>query len=250
MDNEQQKVFLLIADISGYTKFMTSKRKSLAHAQAIITELMNSIISEIKVPLHIVEIEGDAVYFYGVEEPGVYTWEQIVSIISKKLLDFFHVFYRRLDYLKHSVMCHCNACDGVSDLKLKIIVNLGDAFFYKIASFSKLSGPDVILLHRLLKNSIETSEYLLMTKRAFFEISQYQEFEVEKRVENYDNFGPVNIYVNYPNLTNLATKRVKETYHKITFFKKLKQTMKIGINGMLIMMGLKRQPKFRNLPGS
>jgi len=248
MENEPQRAFLLIADISGYTKFMTSKRKSLAHAQAIITELMNSIISEIKIPLHIVEIEGDAIYFYGVEEPGVYAWEQIVSIISKKLFEFFHVFYRKLNDLTHSVMCHCSACDGMSDLKLKIIAHIGEVLFYKIASFSKLSGPDVILLHRLLKNSIEANEYLLMTERSFFEISQYEEFEAERRVENYDDFGPVNIYVNYPNLTNLATKRVKDAYPKVTFFKKLKQTMKIGINGMLIMMGLRRQPTFRNLP--
>ncbi|NNK85236.1 MAG: DUF2652 domain-containing protein [Desulfobacterales bacterium] len=249
MENEQQKVFLLIADISGYTKFMTTRRKSLAHAQGIITELMDSIISEIKIPLHIIEIEGDAVYFYGVAEPGVYTWEQIVTIISQKLLVFFHVFYRRLNELKHSVMCHCSACDGISDLKLKIIVNIGDALFYKIASFSKLSGPDVILLHRLLKNSIEASEYLLMTERAFIEIGQNIEFETERRVEIYDDFGPVNIYVNYPNLTNAATKRVENEYHKFSFFKKLKQTMKIGIHGMLIMVGLKKQQKFRNLPG-
>ena len=47
MEDTPQKVFLLIADISGYTKFMVSKRKTLAHAQAIITELMEAIIAEI-----------------------------------------------------------------------------------------------------------------------------------------------------------------------------------------------------------
>jgi hypothetical protein len=60
-------VVLIIADISGYTRFMTRTKMSLAHAQAIITELLQSILHEIEIPLHVVEIEGDAVFFYGIE---------------------------------------------------------------------------------------------------------------------------------------------------------------------------------------
>ena len=60
-EDQEYNVIFFIADISGYTKFMTSKRKYLAHAQVIITELMKSIIAEIKIPLHIAEVEGDAV---------------------------------------------------------------------------------------------------------------------------------------------------------------------------------------------
>ncbi len=55
MENQQKDVVMLIADISGYTKFMTRNRKSLAHAQVIITELMTSLIDEIQIPLRILE---------------------------------------------------------------------------------------------------------------------------------------------------------------------------------------------------
>ncbi|MBW1943951.1 MAG: DUF2652 domain-containing protein [Deltaproteobacteria bacterium] len=228
---------------------MTSKRKSLAHAQAIITELMESIITEIKIPLHIIEVEGDAVFFYGVEEPGAYTWEQLVSLTSNKLFDFFQAFYHRLDHLRKSNMCHCSACDGISNLKLKIIAHIGEALFYKIDKFAKLGGPDVILLHRLLKNSIEADEYLLMTDQSFSEISQYKTFEVEGRFEDYDELGRVGLYAHYPGITGPNPEESQADSNNVNLYQKMKQTMKIGLRGMFIMHGLKKQRTFRNLPG-
>lgn len=248
MEAKPQKAFLLIADISGYTKFMTRTKMSLAHAQVIITELMKSIISEIKIPLHIVEIEGDAIFFYGVEERGTYTWDQVVSLISEKILVFFRTFYSRLNDLKQSNMCHCNSCDGIGDLKLKIIVHMGDVLFYQIENFSKLSGPDVILVHRLLKNSIKADEYLLMTERSFLEMSKYYTFESDKGLERYEDLGEIKVYVHYPNLIKPDKEETADEYYKVSFYKKMKKTMKIGMNGMLIMLGLRRLPQFHNLP--
>lgn len=246
METKPQRVFLLIADISGYTNFMVSKRKSLSHAQAIITELMESIIAEIKIPLHIVEVEGDAVFFYGVEEPGAYDWEQVVSLVSNKLSDFYQAYYRRLHHLMLSSMCHCSACDGISHLKLKIIAHIGEALLYSIDRFSKLSGPDVILLHRLLKNSIEADEYLLMTEKAFEEISRYKTFEAEERSENYEELGKINLHAHYPGISEPEQASGDAT--RVNVLEKFKQTMKIGIRGILIMLGLMKLPKFRNLP--
>jgi len=37
MSDEVRPVLLIIADISGYTRFMTANAKTLAHAQLIIT---------------------------------------------------------------------------------------------------------------------------------------------------------------------------------------------------------------------
>ena len=96
-------------------------------------------------------------------------------------------------------MCNCDACEGTDRLRLKVIVHIGEVLFYKIADFSKLSGPDVILIHRLLKNSIGSDEYLLMTERAYTEFNQYKHFNVERRVEKYEDIGKVDIYVHYPN---------------------------------------------------
>lgn len=161
LKSETERAVLLLADISGYTGFMTRTGRSLSHAQAIITELLNSIINEIEIPLHVVEIEGDSVYVYGAAEEDEYSWGDVISIISEKIFLFFQIFNRRLYEIIQSNMCHCEACDGTDRLRLKVIVHVGEVLFYKIADFSKLSDPDVILIHRLLKNSISSNEYLL-----------------------------------------------------------------------------------------
>jgi len=53
-----QKGFLLIADITGYTMFLT--RSELEHAQGILDTLFKSIFAEIKAPIILSNLQGDA----------------------------------------------------------------------------------------------------------------------------------------------------------------------------------------------
>ena len=48
-------------------------------------------------------------------------------------------------------------------LSLKVIAHYGPMTEYKIGQFKKLYGEVVMEAHRLLKNSIETNSYLLLT---------------------------------------------------------------------------------------
>ena len=47
------EVLLIIADISGYTKFMVSSDIEIKHSQHIISELIKAIIKEIEIPLEV-----------------------------------------------------------------------------------------------------------------------------------------------------------------------------------------------------
>ena len=53
-----QTGFLLIADITGYTMFLT--RSELEHAQGILDALFKSIFAEIKAPIILSNLQGDA----------------------------------------------------------------------------------------------------------------------------------------------------------------------------------------------
>ena len=53
-----QQGFLLIADITGYTMFLT--RSELEHAQGILDALFKSIFAEIKPPIMLSNLQGDA----------------------------------------------------------------------------------------------------------------------------------------------------------------------------------------------
>jgi hypothetical protein len=52
------KGFLLIADITGYTIFLTSSE--LEHAQGVLDALFKSIFAEIKAPIVLSNLQGDA----------------------------------------------------------------------------------------------------------------------------------------------------------------------------------------------
>ena len=57
-----QSGFLLIADITGYTMFLT--RSELEHAQGILDALFKSIFAEIKAPIILSNLQGDAALTY------------------------------------------------------------------------------------------------------------------------------------------------------------------------------------------
>ena len=57
-----QKGFLLIADITGYTMFLTSSE--LEHAQGVLDALFSSIFAEIRAPIVLSNLQGDAALAY------------------------------------------------------------------------------------------------------------------------------------------------------------------------------------------
>ena len=63
-DVAERAAILAIADISGYTKFMLSRRKSPVHSQMIISELLNSIVKSADSVLEVAKLEGDAVFLF------------------------------------------------------------------------------------------------------------------------------------------------------------------------------------------
>ena len=54
--------YLILADISGYTKFLTGTE--LEHSDAIVTELTKLIRSRLVPPMLFVKLEGDAVFCF------------------------------------------------------------------------------------------------------------------------------------------------------------------------------------------
>ncbi len=192
MSNESvQKVFLAITDISGYTQFMVSKDIEIKHSQYIISQLIESIIQQIKIPLQTSKLEGDAVFLYATTNNGQYTYEEIRKEVGEKLLRFFSAFHDKLHEIKKIHKCACGACSNIDALKLKIVAHSGEAFFYQINEFNELSGKDVILIHRLLKNSVPEEEYILMTDVAYSDIKFPVQIKVREGMENYEYIGEV-----------------------------------------------------------
>lgn len=171
-DGTTQPVLLMLADISGYTQFMVQHDAALRHSQTIIGELLESLIRQIDVPLRISAVEGDAVFLYAIKSGDEQIWRRRGASLVDRLRGLFHAFAQRLVEIGAYSVCNCSACRVVGDLKLKLVAHSGEAMFTQIGEYPALSGPDVITLHRLAKNSVRERQYFLMTEAAYHDLGE------------------------------------------------------------------------------
>ena len=185
-DGTTQPVLLLLVDISGYTRFMLQHEKELRHSEAIVRELLESLIGQVDVPLRISRIEGDALFLYAVKSGDEEVWSRRGASLIDRLLALFDTFAQRIVEIGAYSVCNCHACRAVGDLKLKIIAHSGEAVIDQIAGHSTLSGPDVITVHRLAKNSVPVDQYMLMTETAYRDLGAPEGVEVTEGSEELD----------------------------------------------------------------
>ena len=243
---ESHKGFIVLVDISGYTNFISSHNKKSndnkklstgqAHAEHIISDLLEKVIDQLDSVLKINKLQGDAALFYGVADDN----EELSEKILNKLQSSFDVFNQRLNEIKFCEACSCGTCADVGNLKLKSFVHFGDFLIKKINQFKEIAGQDVILAHRLMKNSISVSEYMLFTK-TFSEIKNLDSLGfVEDRKENYDDIGQVDCKVFYPDESlyniELLTKKswLGTMYSMFKYFYKSKSKKDIELKYNLI----------------
>ncbi|MGB3606048.1 MAG: DUF2652 domain-containing protein [Psychroserpens sp.] len=142
-------------DISGFTNFVTSTE--IEHSKHIISELLEILIDNNVIGLKLVEIEGDALFMYATEFPE---FSDLVAQ-SKKMLDAFSQHVQRYNT---SRICECGACVSAQDLQVKFLIHYGEISFIRVKNIVKPYGADVIKIHRLLKNSIPSDQYLLISQ--------------------------------------------------------------------------------------
>jgi class 3 adenylate cyclase len=197
MQAVEKRVAIVLADISGYTRFMVDSHMSAICGQKYITYLIESLIREIDVPLRLQEIEGDALFLYAEDPGGDTAWQEALDRIPGMLQGFFDAFYKGIAVGMEASACSCAICRRKDELALKIVVHTGTAVFHEVGGFSKLSGPDVILAHRLLKNSVPDKEYVLMTGAAYDAIGRNMPGQFLTGKESYDDFGQVKTHVRF-----------------------------------------------------
>lgn len=140
--------FFVIADISGYTKFMAET--PIEHAKGILETLFGDLLPAIRTPLMISGLQGDAVFAYAFET-DVMT-KQFILDFSEQL---YCVFARSKEKILINTNCPCDACSNVGDLELKVVVHHGDCVIQNTGGREELAGQDVITAFRLLKNKVK-----------------------------------------------------------------------------------------------
>ncbi|MDA0785589.1 MAG: DUF2652 domain-containing protein [Proteobacteria bacterium] len=180
--HEPQSAFFVIADISGYTKFMSETE--ITHAKGVLESLFDAIVPAIRAPLSVGGLQGDAVFAYAFES----------SVMTKQfIMDFAEQLYCNFAQCKEQMVintgCGCGACTTIDSLDLKIVVHHGECIIQQTDGRDEVAGKDVITAFRLLKNSVKErtglDAYMLISCDALrkMELMEYfaaDEFHTEK----------------------------------------------------------------------
>lgn len=188
-----QEGILLIADITGYTAFLT--QSELEHAEDTLRNLLNLLIAHSKPPLVISRLEGDAVISYA----PMGTFPQGQWLVERIETTYFE-FRKARESMVLNTTCPCNACRNIPNLDLKFLVHAGTFMTQPLANYTELIGSDVNLIHRLTKNSVRDATglkaYALYTQSAIgaLGISELAT-EMTTHREEYEHLGQVNVYI-------------------------------------------------------
>ena len=177
---------ILIPDISGFTEFVTTTE--LSHSTLAINMLIDAIVTAVGEEYEISEIEGDAVLMIKKDPPP--SKKQILDTCLK----IFNAFHFQRKWMQDYTICPCGACQALVNLSLKFVVHHGPLAEIKVGRFIKHSGTEMIVAHRLLKNSINNNEYLLLTDRLLKQVddsSEVMELDWVKSSEEYASIGKV-----------------------------------------------------------
>jgi len=146
MASVPQSTCLLIADISGYTSYLAGVE--LDHAQDILADLMATVVTSLRPTFRLAKLEGDAAF-------TVAPTERLDGTVLLDTIErCYFGFRRRRRDVRQATACECNACVRIPDLNLKFVVHLGLVARQKVFGLEELVGADVIVVHRLLKNSV------------------------------------------------------------------------------------------------
>jgi hypothetical protein len=135
---------LLVADISGYTRFVSDLE--LTHASEIVADLLGAAVDQLAAVAPLAKLEGDAAFCVA---HGAITADALMAA----LVGCYDGFRRRRRDARHLATCPCAACSNIGSLDLEVVVHHGGFVAHTIAGREEITGPGAIVVHRLLKNS-------------------------------------------------------------------------------------------------
>lgn len=185
---------LVLADISGYTKFIAATE--LEHSDVLVRRMLSTIVASLKGRLEMAQLEGDGVFFVG---------EGIAPDLIPWLEDSYLTFHRRMRTFLERRQCSCDACGKAPDLTIKFIAHHGRYSRQRIGETGQVHGVDVIVPHRLAKNSVPSSEYILVTRDLFERLPESQRVSFVPHAEDAADLG--RIALGYRDLAPLRDRR-------------------------------------------
>ncbi len=191
---------LLLVDISGYTSFLQSVAQAhqddlvttdnVPEAYELMSNLLGGIVGRLVPPFTLSKLEGDAVFAYSAEAESVPHGAAFVD----HLRDCYADFQDRLVKAHDIWTCGCGVCSRGTGLDLKFIVHSGPFVIQSIAGNQELTGPEVVMAHRLLKSGaadlVGHGAYALITDAAAQRLGVAVDGALAL-TETYEHYAPI-----------------------------------------------------------
>jgi hypothetical protein len=185
-----ERALLLIADIGGYTEYMSTHRMSLAHAEVNTGRLLEAVIDAAG-DFDLIEIEGDAAFLS--RPAGTLDDAATAAAMTQAVVAMHRAFHLERRYVAAN-LCPCNGCAQADNLKLKFVAHVGEVATQTIRDRRKLVGIDVIYVHRLLKNPVQIPEYVLYSEELYRSGGEALSTPAEELSHDLEGIGPVRTY--------------------------------------------------------
>lgn len=193
---------LLLADISGYTGFLqgvTDAHRALIveadeppPAYAVLSNLLDAMVAAVEPTFRLAKFEGDAIF--AVADGELAHGTAVVDCLRA----CYASFRSRLATAGSQWTCTCAACARIGSLDLKFVLHHGTYVAQVIAGREEFLGPEVNVVHRLLKNHardlVGSVPYALVTDDAIAALAIPTDGMVAAR-EAYDDMPPIPVHV-------------------------------------------------------
>jgi uncharacterized protein YndB with AHSA1/START domain len=144
----------VLADIGGYTTFLSDV--GIEHAKEITSHLFNRLVDVDPCRWKVGNVVGDCLFMYS-DSGG--SPDEVFAYLRQ----LYESFRESIEAVAAGSTCRCGACDRSADLALKYVVHAGEFDTQQIAGRQELIGSEIVVAHRLLKNSVPVREYALLT---------------------------------------------------------------------------------------
>jgi hypothetical protein len=231
-----RRAVLLIADIGGYTRYMNWNRAHLTHAQLTVAQLLESVIDAGK-GLKLAKLEGDAAFFWAPDGNAN-------VLVSERLSRMRQSFLARKERIAKDHSCECASCAQLDNLSLKFVAHQGEVAEQKVKRNVELAGVDVILVHRMLKNTVPVPEYVLMTDPVAQSLDEAMRLRSKPLMHDFEGLGETSTH--YIDLAGSEVLPV--VVPERSSVGRLWLKVKLGSSSLPFLVGIKKPAEgFRNL---
>lgn len=183
---------LLIGDLSGYTGYLADTE--LEHAHSALDGVFGVLVAALEPAFKVQELEGDAIFVHRVDP------QPDASLLLDAVEQGYFAFRRHMRDVIAATTCDCNACRRLPELDLKFVAHYGTFVIDRLGRLSKVTGTDVVIAHRLLKNRVSETfglrAYGLYTEALVRAAGiNPSPLGLLKHRESYEHLGEITVYV-------------------------------------------------------